>query len=139
MKHEINIQITVTDPVAGVAMQVQRGMYELLPPARTIGRDLVFSFAITVDLTSDEPNFLGNYVQGPKNGRFIYVNSGRRAGQPGSAWDRRAKVSLMSVERRQINELLNTTGLSLVTEFQGVGSDGGPTCASVKGITWKVE
>lgn len=137
MKHEIPIRIIVTWPLTGIAMLVQRGKVELLPPSIKSTEKLVFDFEITVDMTETKPNFLGKYAQGPKNERFIYVNSGTYADQH-SIWGRRAKISLMSITGEQTHEVIAKEGLVLQTEFAGVGRDGGPTCASVKGIEWKV-
>jgi hypothetical protein len=139
MKHEVGLRIIVEAPLAGVTMKVQRGRNYLLPPAsKTVDR-LVFEFSISVDLSSGSPNFLGEYAQGPKDARFVYVNCGTSAGQMHSPWTRRAKLSLMSVTRGQIERLLNDEALILKTSFAGTGGrDGGPTCASVKGIEWKV-
>jgi len=138
MKHEIGIRIRVLRPLAGVSMQVQRGRDELLPPIQENDKELVFEFPITVDLSSGDPNFLGKYAQGPKDQRFIYVNSGTYAGQHHSCWARRAKISLMSVTRPQVEDLIASNG-RLETSFPGTGGrDGGPTCATVKGIEWRV-
>ncbi len=137
MKHEIPMKIVVLRPLASVSMMVQRGRDELLPPAFTSAEQLVFDFELTVDMTEIRPNFLGKYSQGPKDARFVYVNSGTYADQH-SMWGRRAKISLMNITGHQIQEVISKEGLVLRTEFEGVGRDGGPTCASVKGIEWKV-
>lgn len=118
-------------------MKVQRGKNELLDPVAMTADGLVFEFDLTVDLSQEPPNFLGKYSQGPKDARFIYVNSGTYAGQHITPWARRAKLSLMSVTREQIEDVLKKEGI-LVCEFEGVGRDGGPTCASVKDLVWKV-
>lgn len=138
MKHEIPLRIKVLRPLAGVALMVQRGRDELLPPSVLTGEAAVFDFGITVDLSSGKPNFLGKYAQGPKDARFVYVNSGTYGGQHHSLWGRRAKISLSTITPEQINAILAGYGQVLQTEFNGVGSDGGPTCASVKGLEWKV-
>ena len=138
MKQEIPLHINVLRPLKGVTMKVQRGRDELLLPAKDTAEALVFAFDISVDLTTSAPNFLGKYAQGPKDQRFIYVNSGSYARQHGTCWDRRAKISLMSITREQIDTVLAKPGSFLATEFDGVGRDGGPTCASVKGVEWKV-
>lgn len=137
MKHDIPVRIIVKRPLAGVAMMVQRGKDELLPPSSHSGDQLVFDFEITVDTTETRPNFLGKYAQGPKDARFVYVNSGTSADQH-SIWGRRAKISLMTITGAQIQAVVLKEGTMLQTEFEGVGRDGGPTCASVKGIEWKV-
>lgn len=138
MKHEVPIRIVVRAPLAGVAMMVQRGRSELLAAASTSADELLFDLSLNVDLSAGAPNFLGVYAQGPKDARFIYVNSGSYAGQPNTCWDRRAKVSLMGITRDQVEKVLGDASLLLSTEFNGVGRDGGPTCASVKGIEWRV-
>jgi len=138
MKQQIGIRIRVLGPLKGVAMDVQRGRFELLPPVQKTASELVFEFDIDVDLSSCSPNFLGVYAQGPKDARFIYVNSGTYAGDPGSAFGRRAKLSLMNITKKQIEGALASQSARLETSFPGIGRDGGPTCASVKGLVWEV-
>ncbi len=138
MKHEIPVRIIVRDPLNGVAMMVQRGKDEFLAPTSVSPEALIFDLEINVDLIETPPNFLGKYAQGPKNARFVYVNSGTYADQH-SIWGRRAKISLMSITGDQIQTVISKSGVCLQAEFPGVGRDGGPTCASVKGIEWKVE
>lgn len=137
MKHNITVRVTVKQPLQSVVMKVQRGKDELLDPIATTPRELVFEFDLTVDLAKETPNFLGKYSQGPKDARFIYVNSGTYAGEHLTCWSRRAKLSLMSVTRDQVEDILANNGI-LACEFDGVGPDGGPTCATVKGLVWKV-
>ena len=137
MKHELLFRIIVNDPLKGVAMMVQDGKDKLLPPLESSDDSLVFEFTINVDLSSGSPNFLGRFAQGPKDARFVYVNSGTYAGNSHSCWGRRAKLSLMSISRGQIEKAVAGNAV-LETSFPGVGRDGGPTCASVKGIEWKV-
>jgi len=138
MKHEIDVRVRVLRPMAGVVMQVQQGKKELLPPIRQSEDELVFEFPISVDLSGGRPNFLGVYAHGPKDARFIYVNSGTYAGQPATHWARRAKLTLMEVQTDQIEQILAKGG-RLEVSFPGTGGrDGGPTCATVKGIEWRV-
>lgn len=138
MKQKIPFRIVVANPLAGVAMKVQRGRDELLPPVVVAKSELRFEFEIDVDISASQPNFLGEYAQGPKDARFVYVNSGTYAGEHHSCWGRRAKLSLMTITREQVEKVLGSKGLVLETTMRGVGSDGGPTCASVKGIEWRV-
>jgi hypothetical protein len=137
MKVEVLFRILVTNPLAGVSMIVQDGKDRLLAPSKTTSEELVFEFPINVDLSSGTPNFLGKFAQGPKDARFVYVNSGTYAGEHHSCWGRRAKLSLMSITRDQVEQAL-ADGSVIETRFPGVGRDGGPTCASVKGLEWKV-
>jgi hypothetical protein len=138
MKHEIPLRIVVTDPLPGVAMRVQRGRDELLDPTVRPDGSLIFDFDISVDDTGDLPNFLGKYAQGPKTARFVYVNSGTYAADGHSVWGRRAKISLMGISNEQVEQAVKGRA-RVQTSFPGVGRDGGPTCASVKGIVWTVE
>lgn len=137
MKHEIPVRITVVNALTCVAMQVQKGKDELLPPNELSDGKIVFDFNITVDLTDGNPNFLGKFAQGPKDGRFVYVNSGLCAGQQDTLWDRRAKISLMIITRRQIDAVIASPGSRIEVMIHGIGRDGGPVCASVKGVEWK--
>ena len=137
MKQDVKFRVVVADPLPGVAMQVQRGKDELLPPSAKSERSLIFDFEISVDLSGGSPNFLGKYAQGPKDARFVYVNSGTYARQHPTPWGRRAKLSLMSITKDQIETALKTDS-RIETTMPGVGRDGGPTCASVKGLEWKV-
>ncbi|MCA1589133.1 MAG: DUF5990 family protein [Acidobacteria bacterium] len=138
MKYEIPARIIINDPPRDISMQVQQGRDKLLPPSRASKNSLAFDFALRVEITDNVPNFLGEFAQGPKSDRFIYVNSGTMAGQADSCWTRRAKISLMKVTASQVEQLLATDGLILETSFPGTGSDGGPTCASVKGVEWRI-
>jgi hypothetical protein len=139
MKHEVPMRITVTRPVPGVTMQVQKGRDELIPPAEASVRAVSFDFEITVDTSGPVPNFLGKFAQGPKDQRFVYVNSGTYAGQQNTCWSRRAKISLMSITKKQVEEALSSPGARLVAEIVGTGRDGGPMCASVPVVGgWKV-
>ncbi|MFZ1700076.1 MAG: DUF5990 family protein [Pyrinomonadaceae bacterium] len=138
MKQDLQMRIIVEKPLSGVTMCVQRGRDELLPPAIKTSEKLVFEFTISVDTVAGTPNFLGKYAQGPKDARFVYVNSGTYAREHHSCWGRRAKVSLMSITAKQVTETLSTPTAIVETSFAGVGRDGGPTCASVKGIEWRV-
>lgn len=119
-------------------MVVQRGRDELVPPVSLTDQEIVFEFSVDVDMSSGGPNFLGKFAQGPKDARFIYVNSGSYAAAPGHSSGRRAKISLMSITKQQIDEVLADGSLKLETSFAGTAKDGGATCASVKGIVWRV-
>ena len=138
MKVEILFRVVVKNPLPGVTMQVQRGKNELLPPRSSSKDELIFEFDIAVDVTGSAPNFLGKYAQGPKDARFVYVNSGTYAGQLNPCWSRRAKLSLMSISKSQVEEAVSSPNACIETAFNGTGSDGGPTCASVKNLVWTV-
>lgn len=138
MKVAIPFRIVITEPLGGVTMMVQRGRHELLPPVAGSKNELRFEFEVDADISGAVPNFLGKFAQGPKDARFVYVNSGKQAGQFDTCWDRRAKLSLMTITREQVEQVINGNDLLLETSMPGIGKDGGPTCASVKGIEWRV-
>lgn len=138
MKFEIPFRIVVEDPLKGVAMMVQKGRSEFLEPKATRGGDLIFDMSIRGMIENGSPNFLGPFAQGPKNARFIYVNSGTFADDAVSCWSRRAKLSLMSITATQVESVISDGG-TLFTSIRGRGRDGGPVCASVKGLVWSVE
>jgi hypothetical protein len=60
-------------------MMVQKGRDELLPAAKVNKKTLIFDLALTVDISTGTPNFLGKFAQGPRSARFIYLNSGTYA------------------------------------------------------------
>lgn len=139
-KHEITLKVNVTKPLTGVMMQVQEGKDRLLPPCESTRDRISFEFPVTVDLSSGQPNFLGMFAQGPKDTRFIYVNSGSYAGQVATQWNRRAKISLMKITAAQIREVIHSPGSKLEITIDGVGKDGGPVCASIPSamIDWRI-
>ncbi len=138
MKNEIPVRVTVERPLSGVTMQIQRGRCKLLSPVKDTAAAKVFEFTLKVDLTGAEPNFLGEYSQGPRDARFVYVNTGTYAGDADSEWGRRAKLPLGGVTSEQVEQVLANPKLLLETSFAGTGRDGSPTCATVKGLEWKV-
>lgn len=138
MKHELPFRIVVTDPTPGVEMMVQKGRSELLTPASTTKDAKVFEFSMLADISAATPNFLGPFAQGPKDARFVYVNSGTYAGEGHSCWGRRAKLSVMSITRDEVEAVVASPGSRLETAIAGTGRDGGPVCASVKGLEWRV-
>src|SRR5205814_1406233 len=68
-----------------------KGNAELLAPTRSDPTSLSFDFSVRVARAKPgaPPRFLGEFTQGPPDKRFVYVNSGRRAGQEDTLWDRR--------------------------------------------------
>lgn len=139
--NQIPIRVIVAEPLGGVSMLIQKGRDELLAPSKQTKKELRFDFEIRVSLDTGTPNFLGEFAQGPKDARFIYLNSGTYAGQTDSCWGRRAKISLMTVTLEQVNQAVSSPGSRLEITIQGRGTDGGPICASVKPHAtsgWKV-
>lgn len=136
------LRITLVNPPAKVRFALQRGKAELFEPTISTGADLSFSFSIRVkgDPDSGPPRLLGEFVQGPPAARFVYVNSGKRAGDPNTFWDRRAKVPLIGLTWPTIMSARSKPKSVLEVKIPGTGRDGGPTCAGVKlgGDAWRL-
>ena len=132
------VRIVVRRPPSGVSFALQKGKSEaegnaeLLAPSKSSGDSLSFDFSVRVAAgsTGSEPRFLGEFTQGPPTQRFVYLNSGKRAGQTGTHWDRRAKISLSAITSEMIDAVLTVPGTVLELEILGTAGDGGPVCAS---------
>jgi hypothetical protein len=124
----------VTDPVPGVWLALQSGRSAIVPPTS------VSPTAVTFDLTveASPPNpagtvvFYGSFTQGPPTGRFVYITVGTRAGQPGSPWERRAKIPLRGISAELVARTAAQPGRVLEVRVGGRGRDGSPVCATVK-------
>ncbi len=132
---ELPLRIIVRRPPKGVRFAIQRGptaTAELVPPVHTTMDSL--SFEIMVRLGTPRRGallrFLGPYVHGSPEARFLYLNSGQSAGDLGSCWIRRAKVWLKDIAPEQVRAVLADHGAVLESEIEGTGRDGGPVCAS---------
>jgi hypothetical protein len=141
-ERELPVRVTVLRPPPGVLFRVQCGKGELAAPSAESSAAISFDLTLrAADTRADgKPNFLGSFAQGPADGRFLYVNSGTRAGQAGSCWDRRAKVPLGAIGWDLIEQVLASPGSVLEGRIQGTLGDGGPVCASVKLLAdgWRV-
>lgn len=129
---DVPLRIIVTGPPKGVRWAIQLGKDDLLPPAHIDADSIVFELSVRVEgeTKSGAPRFLGAVVQGPPDARFVYVNSGRRAGEVGTPWDRRAKVPLTAITKGQLASL--RAGEALIARFDGRARDGGPACGTVR-------
>lgn len=135
----ITLRVIVIEPPAGAHFAVQCGKDELIPAVSITPEEIRFEFEVRVSSGPDgRPNFLGACTHGPREGRFVYVNSGGQAGQAGP-WSRRAKLSLMGIEWAQLDALQEQPGSVLEARIAGRAKDGGPACASVPIIGgWRV-
>jgi hypothetical protein len=128
---EVPFRILVLNPPPGVTFRVQRGRTELLAPSSETATSIAFDFTLRVERHADGSlRLLGPFAQGPPTGRFVYVNSGKHAGQGESCWDRRAKVRLRDLPASLIEQAAST-GAVIETQIAGTGRDGGPACATV--------
>lgn len=130
---QLPLRITLVQPPAGVTFCLQRGQAERVSVVRSDGDDLSFDLGVRVGdpLPDGRPNFLGPFTQGPRDARFVYVNSGTSAGEVGSGWSRRAKVPLSGISWELIEECLAASGAVLEARISGTSRDGGPVCASI--------
>lgn len=105
---------------------------------RKANGDFVFECDARVrpNARTGDPNFLGDFVHGKPDERFLYLSwrpKDCRPVQPSmesSCWTRRMKIHLSGITWRQIEEATQSGGL-LEASVQGTGKDGGPSCASV--------
>jgi hypothetical protein len=125
---EVPLSITVVAPPPDVLFCVQGKPGEWIDQVRSTGKDIIFAFSVRLGarLPDGGLRFLGQVVQGPPTGRFVYICSGTMAGDPRSCWTRRAKVPLSG-----ITEKLIKAGHRLGVRIAGRAGDGGPACATV--------
>jgi hypothetical protein len=142
MDCELPIRVTVLRAPPGVTFAMQRGKDELLEPSKVSGESLVFDLSIRVSerKAGGPPNVLGPYAQGKPDDRFLYLNSGKMAGQGDSCWTRRAKIKTNGINWKLIEQTLATPGAVLEVLIEGRAKDGGPCCATVPLVNggWKV-
>jgi hypothetical protein len=123
MPAQLRLRIVLEKPPAGVDYALQKGSgsnYQCEQLQRGTGADLRFEFTVSDALR-------GPYVQGPKDGRFVYIDIGTAAGQLGTCWSRRLKVPLAGITPEMI-----ASGAILEARVNGTARDGGPACATPK-------
>jgi len=127
---DLTLRIVLEQPTAGVDFGLQSGhgnAYEIIQKQRSNGKDLKFELAVAVKpgRKDDLPHFSGPFVQGPAGDKFVYINIGTYAGQTGTPWSRRLKITLKDITW----DLIKSERV-LVAHIPGTGKDGGPSCAS---------
>lgn len=128
---DVKLRIIVRNPLPGVSFAVQLGRTELLEPSVCKTSALTFEVPVKVgENKSGVTTLSGPVIQGKPGERFVYVNSGKRAGQVSSCWDRRAKIMVSDVDATMLKKLRDHGG-TLVAEINGTCGDGGPSCARV--------
>jgi hypothetical protein len=138
----VQLRVVVVDPPPGVRFAVQRERAGLHPPTDEQADALRFDFSLRLGaaLPDGAFNFLGEFAQGPREDRFVYINSGTLAGQEGSCWTRRAKLKLASIPRPLVEAALGAPGGVIEARIPGTMGDGGPVCASIKpqAVAWRL-
>ena len=141
----ISLRIILVAPPMGVDFGIQEGKgsnFKTIQMQRSKDSDLQFECNVGVKGSKDDgpPNFVGNIVQGPPLGRFIYIDIGKSAGQFNSEWQRRIKIPLAGITWEMIEKTVDDPKRILTASIPGTGKDGGPICATVKPIDgWKVQ
>jgi hypothetical protein len=126
------LRITLVAPPQGVSFGLQKGKSEIVCVTRSTGKDQAFEVPVRIKEGRDgAPDFTGPFVQGPPGGRFIYITSGKRAGDQ-SDWDRRAKVPLNGITWELIHQVEQFPNASIAVTIPGNAKDGGPICAGIK-------
>jgi len=146
MESEINLRIILLQPTAAVVFGLQKGSgsnYETIQKQNSDSKDLFFSFEIKVKgdrLKDSSPKLSGPFVQGPTDGKFVYIDIGTCAGQIGTPWSRRLKIPLTGISWNMTDEIMADPKLILECRVPGTGKDGRPNCATVKPFDgWKIK
>ena len=132
MEHELNLRIILERPPAGVDFGLQKGggnKYETVQTVTSNTGDLHFEFSVRVRQGKDGlPNFLGPFVQGPAQARFVYLDIGTCAGQTNTLWSRRLKIPLTGITWELIARAAKilSSAARLEAQVAGTGKDGGP-------------
>jgi hypothetical protein len=129
MSDDVRLRVIVRKPPVGVAFAMQSGSDALIAPNSTTSAKLTFETTVKLRAAADgRLRLSGPVVQGSGDKRFVYINSGKRAGQKDTFWDRRAKVFLTGIGAKQLRAAKDAV---LEAEIDGVAKDGGPCCATV--------
>jgi hypothetical protein len=119
----------------GEYQQVQPGIQhkkEVKPGARQPDGSIRFTCEVRVErnVKTGALNFLGPYVFGKPEERFLYISwSGVKNGS--REMFRRMKIQLQSITASQLTEVLGQPDAYLEVAVSGRAKDGGPACATV--------
>jgi hypothetical protein len=144
MESELTFRIVLERPPGGVDFALQKGKgnkYEIVQKQRSGNGDLRFEFTARAVMGSEGelPNLLGEFVQGPREERFVYIGIGSFAGQTDTEWSRRLKVPLSGISAEMADRAARDSHVLFETHVPGTGRDGGPNCATVKPFAgWKL-
>lgn len=143
MDQELTVRIVLESPPPGVDYGLQKGggsNYEVMQKQRSKTGDLQFEFSARVKEGKDGlPVFLGPFVHGPPQERFVYLDIGTYAGQTDTPWSRRLKIPLRGITWDLVKQSSRPAHV-LETHVPGTGKDGSPSCATVKPFSgWEVK
>ncbi|MBL8239143.1 MAG: hypothetical protein JNM66_17095 [Bryobacterales bacterium] len=114
----MKLRITLLSPPPGVGFSLQDKKQQLFQHTPSTGADITFELEMEIDA---DGRAKGPFAMGPPAARFLYINSGSYAGQPGTVYNRRAKIPLTGLPAAPV----------AVAEINGRAKDGGPACATV--------
>jgi hypothetical protein len=124
---EIRLRFVIEKPVPDVAYSLQDKKNQPVDAKRSTGAALVFDFPIRI---AEGPKFYGEQVRSEgSERRFVYIATGKQAGQTESCWSRRMKIDIHTIPEQLIAKARD--GKVLEAIINGTGSDGTPACASV--------
>ena len=130
------LRLSVLAPPKGVAHSLQHKDSAPVDVRMSTGKTIRFDIPIRLEAGKTGYRFLGDYVRTEgKTRRFVYVATGRQAGQH-TEWSRRAKVDLPEPTPAMI-KAADAGKLELEAAYEGTDAKGGPTCATVK-VDWKI-
>jgi len=142
VKYELKLRIVLEAAPAGPDFGLQKGHgsdYKPVQVQRSGPKELFFECSVDV-ITNGKisaARFLGPFVQGPADGKFLYLDIGEFAGQKESGWSRRLKIPLSGITAALLRRAVKGAGLE--TRVPGIGKDGGPNCGTVKPFAgWRV-
>lgn len=127
---DLTLRIILADPPPGVVFSKQDAKNHPVDPVRSAG-DLSLDIPITLTPTPNGFRPGGGFVRSDSRGRFVYVASGRAAGDCQTDWQRRIKIYLHDLPADLVaGEVLEAT-------IAGRAKDGGPACATAPLLkTW---
>lgn len=129
----ITLRLVITDPVPGVRYSLQKDQAFHEPVTAADGP---VSFNVPVRLADDDL-LLGPFVRRDgKERRFVYICTGRSAGDHATPLDRRAKVDVHDIPGILLDRA--RSGAVLEVGLPGRGRDGSPACATVRPVkAWR--
>ncbi|PIB90110.1 DUF5990 family protein [Caulobacter sp. FWC2] len=127
---DLTLRIILADPPPGVVFSKQDAKNHPVDPVRSEG-DLSFDIPITLTSTPQGLRPGGGFVRTDGRGRFVYIASGRAAGDCQTEWQRRIKIYLHDLPADLV------AGDVVEATIAGRAKDGGPACATVPLLkTW---
>jgi len=143
---DLSLHIILQKPPTCIFFGLQKGsgnVVEIVQNQQYSSADLEFN--LTAEIKGDKqkdalPDFKGPFVQGPKDGRFIYIVIRGIAGSPNELFNGRMKIPLTGITWDIINQTLVNNNPALQTQVAGTGKKGGPNYATVKPFDgWKLK